>query len=42
MALVQIGGDSRPEFQRYAHEELLPALRAEYGEAPTTWLPGAA
>jgi G6PDH family F420-dependent oxidoreductase len=32
VALAQIGGDSQPEFLRFAERELLPALRAEYGE----------
>jgi G6PDH family F420-dependent oxidoreductase len=32
VALAQIGGDTQPEFLRFAERELLPALRAEYGE----------
>ena len=32
VALAQIGGDTQPEFLRFAQRELLPALRAEYGE----------
>ena len=33
VALVQVGGDTQPEFLRFAAEELLPALREEYGKA---------
>jgi G6PDH family F420-dependent oxidoreductase len=38
VALVQIGGESQPEFLDYARDELLPALRREYGEGPEDWL----
>jgi G6PDH family F420-dependent oxidoreductase len=38
VALVQIGGDSQPAFLDYARDELLPALRREYGDAPEHWL----
>jgi hypothetical protein len=41
VALVQIGGESQPEFLEYAHDELLPALRQEYGEGPEDWLAAA-
>ena len=36
VALVQVGGESQPEFLSFAASELLPALREEYGksEAP--------
>lgn len=33
VALVQVGGDTQPEFLRFAERELLPALREEYGKA---------
>jgi G6PDH family F420-dependent oxidoreductase len=33
VALVQVGGDTQPEFLRYAEAELLPALREEYGKS---------
>jgi G6PDH family F420-dependent oxidoreductase len=33
VALVQIGGQSQPEFLSFASRELLPALREEYGKA---------
>ena len=33
VALVQVGGDTQPEFLRFAAEELLPALREEYGKS---------
>ena len=33
VALVQVGGDTQPEFLRFAEEELLPALREEYGKS---------
>jgi hypothetical protein len=32
-ALVQVGGDTQPEFLRFAEAELLPALREEYGKS---------
>ena len=32
VALAQIGGDTQPAFLEFAERELLPALRAEYGE----------
>ena len=32
VALVQVGGDTQPEFLRFAEAELLPALREEYGK----------
>ncbi|WP_037076151.1 TIGR03557 family F420-dependent LLM class oxidoreductase [Pseudonocardia spinosispora] len=38
VALVQVGGDTQPEFLDYARAELLPALRREYGDAPENWL----
>jgi G6PDH family F420-dependent oxidoreductase len=38
VALVQIGGESQPAFLDYARDELLPALRSEYGHAPEHWL----
>jgi G6PDH family F420-dependent oxidoreductase len=41
VALVQIGGESQPEFLDYARDELLPALRREYGDAPRKWLTAA-
>jgi hypothetical protein len=41
VALVQIGGDSQPAFLEYARDELLPALRDEYGKAPDHWLTAA-
>jgi G6PDH family F420-dependent oxidoreductase len=33
VALVQVGGDTQPEFLRFAEAELLPALREEYGKS---------
>jgi hypothetical protein len=33
VALVQMGGDTQPEYLRFAERELLPALRAAYGDA---------
>ena len=33
VALAQIGGETQPEFLDFAERELLPALRAEFGEA---------
>ncbi len=33
VALVQVGGDTQPEFLRFAEAELLPALREQYGKA---------
>ena len=33
VALVQVGGDTQPEFLRFAADELLPALREEYGKS---------
>jgi alkanesulfonate monooxygenase SsuD/methylene tetrahydromethanopterin reductase-like flavin-dependent oxidoreductase (luciferase family) len=33
VALVQVGGDTQPEFLRFAESELLPALREEYGKS---------
>src|SRR6478735_4026284 len=33
VALVQVGGDTQPEFFRFAADELLPALREEYGKS---------
>lgn len=33
VALVQVGGDTQPEFLRFAEVELLPALREEYGKS---------
>jgi G6PDH family F420-dependent oxidoreductase len=41
VALVQVGGDSQPAFLEYARDELLPALRSEYGGAPEHWLTAA-
>jgi G6PDH family F420-dependent oxidoreductase len=41
VALVQIGGETQPEFLDYAREELLPELRGEYGDAPEHWLDAA-
>jgi G6PDH family F420-dependent oxidoreductase len=36
VALVQVGGDTQPDYLTFAQQELLPALREEYGksEAP--------
>ena len=36
VALAQIGGQTQPEFLAFARDELLPALRAEYGEPKDT------
>jgi G6PDH family F420-dependent oxidoreductase len=36
VALAQVGGDTQPDFLRFAERELLPALRAEYGEPKDT------
>ena len=33
VALVQVGGDTQPEFLHFAADELLPALREEYGKS---------
>lgn len=33
IALVQVGGQTQPEFLRFAEAELLPALREEHGKA---------
>jgi G6PDH family F420-dependent oxidoreductase len=33
VALVQVGGDTQPAFLDFARDRLLPALRAEFGEA---------
>jgi G6PDH family F420-dependent oxidoreductase len=33
LALVQIGGDTQPDYLTFAERELLPALREEYGKA---------
>ena len=33
VAVVQIGGETQPDFLRFAQEELLPALRKEFGTA---------
>src|SRR6478672_3370702 len=33
VALVPVGGDTQPEFLRFAADELLPALREEYGKS---------
>lgn len=33
LALVQIGGDTQPEFLGFARGELLPALREEFGDS---------
>ncbi len=33
VALVQVGGDTQPDFLRFAEAELMPALREEYGKA---------
>jgi G6PDH family F420-dependent oxidoreductase len=33
VALVQVGGETQPEFVAFAERELLPALREEYGKA---------
>jgi G6PDH family F420-dependent oxidoreductase len=41
LALVQIGGQTQPEFLDYARDELLPAIRREYGGAPQHWLAAA-
>jgi G6PDH family F420-dependent oxidoreductase len=32
LALVQVGGDTQPEFLTFAEHDLLPALRQEYGK----------
>jgi G6PDH family F420-dependent oxidoreductase len=32
VALVQVGGDTQPDFLAFAQHELLPALREEYGK----------
>lgn len=37
LALVQIGGESQPQFLDYAQAELLPALRKEYGSVTEQW-----
>jgi len=33
VALVQLGGETQPEFLEFAQSDLLPALRDEFGEA---------
>ncbi|HVL83745.1 MAG TPA: TIGR03557 family F420-dependent LLM class oxidoreductase [Pseudonocardia sp.] len=33
LALVQVGGETQPQFLEFAERELLPALREEYGKA---------
>jgi G6PDH family F420-dependent oxidoreductase len=33
VALVQVGGDTQPDYVEFAQRELLPALREEYGKA---------
>jgi hypothetical protein len=33
VALVQVGGDTQPDYVGFAQRELLPALREEYGKA---------
>jgi len=33
LALVQVGGDTQPDYLAFAERELLPALREEYGKA---------
>jgi G6PDH family F420-dependent oxidoreductase len=33
VALVQVGGDTQPEYLAFAERELLPALREEYGKS---------
>ncbi len=33
VALVQVGGDTQPDYLTFAERELLPALREEYGKA---------
>jgi G6PDH family F420-dependent oxidoreductase len=33
VALVQIGGDTQPDYLTFAERELLPALREQYGKA---------
>ena len=33
VALVQVGGDTQPAFLDFARDRLLPALRAEFGDA---------
>jgi len=33
VAVVQVGGDTQPEFLRFAADDLLPALREEYGKS---------
>jgi hypothetical protein len=33
VALVQVGGETQPDFLRFARAELLPALRKEFGAA---------
>jgi hypothetical protein len=32
VALVQVGGDTQPDYLTFAERELLPALREEYGK----------
>jgi G6PDH family F420-dependent oxidoreductase len=39
LALVQVGGDTQPEFLSFAERELLPALREEYGKADDARIP---
>jgi G6PDH family F420-dependent oxidoreductase len=39
VALVQVGGDTQPEFLRFAEAELLPALREEYGKSGDARIP---
>ena len=33
VAVVQVGGETQPDFLAFAQRELLPALREEYGKA---------
>jgi hypothetical protein len=33
VALVQVGGDTQPDYLAFADRVLLPALREEYGKA---------
>jgi G6PDH family F420-dependent oxidoreductase len=39
VALIQVGGDSQPDFLRFAEAELLPALREEYGKSDDARIP---
>jgi G6PDH family F420-dependent oxidoreductase len=39
VALVQVGGDTQPDFLRFAEAELLPALREEYGKSDDARIP---